>query len=94
MPCLVALIALAAPRLVLFLIALFSNYIGSAFASWVWPVLGFFVAPLTTLAYAWSKHTYGGPRDLGLVVTIVALLIDFGVIGGGSRARRRRQLSG
>ena len=52
MPCLIALIALLSPRLALFFILLFSNMIDRAFDSWVLPVLGFFLLPWTTLAYA------------------------------------------
>jgi len=52
MPCLVALFALISPRLALFFILLFSNWIGRAFdGGWVLPVLGFFLLPWTTLAY-------------------------------------------
>jgi len=52
MPCLVALFALISPRLALFFILLFSNWIGRAFdGGWILPVLGFFLLPRTTLAY-------------------------------------------
>lgn len=91
MPCLVAVLALGAPRFVLLAVAIFSDYIGTAYDSALWPILGFFFAPLTTLAYAWSIHTYGGVEKLGLVAVIIAVLMDFGVVGGGARGRRRRR---
>ena len=57
----------------------------------LWPLLGFFFLPYTTLAYAWAvnsspTHSLHG---LGLVVFIVAILVDVGVIGGGAKAKRR-----
>lgn len=52
MPCLVALLALISPRLALFFILVFSDWISRAFdGGWVLPVLGFFLLPWTTLAF-------------------------------------------
>lgn len=87
--CIVALIALLAPRLAIILLWLFSDYLSTAFGTWLWPLLGFFFLPLTTLAYAWSVHTFGGIQGLGLIAVIVAFLIDIGAIGGGYSGRRR-----
>jgi hypothetical protein len=87
MQCCIVILALGAPRVALFLVWLFSDYIGPAYDGLVLPVLGFVFAPLTTLAYAWSWHTYGGMEDLGTLVVVLALLMDLGVIGGASRKR-------
>jgi hypothetical protein len=59
MPCLVVLLALISPRLALFCVWLFSNILSRAFDSWIVPLIGFFVLPWTTLAYAgmWSAGT-------------------------------------
>lgn len=78
------------PRLVLFLIWLFSTYLQRAYETTIWPVLGFLFLPLTTLAYAWSVNTYGSVKELGLVVVVLAVLFDLGLIGGGGAAGRRR----
>ena len=43
---------LTSPRLVLVLLWLFGNVLSSAFDRWIVPLLGFFVLPWTTLAYA------------------------------------------
>jgi len=88
MQCCILILALGTPRVALFLVWLFSDYLGYAYAGIVLPVLGFFFAPLTTLAYAWSMHTYGGMHGLGAVVVVIALLVDLGVIGGASRRKR------
>ncbi len=51
MPCVLVLIAFFFPRVVIVLLALLTNYMGSAYHSLLWPVLGFFFMPCTTLAY-------------------------------------------
>jgi hypothetical protein len=61
--CIAVLLALISPRLALFFIWLFSNLLSRAFESWYVPLLGFFLLPWTTLAYAvmWSSsnEVYG-----------------------------------
>ncbi|MHB8840871.1 MAG: hypothetical protein ACYC56_03630 [Candidatus Aquicultor sp.] len=87
--CIAALLALITPRLVLLVLWIFTDYISSVFDSFIWPLLGFIFLPLTTLAYAWSIHTYHGVHGLGLLTVIVAFLIDIGAFGGGDYSRRR-----
>jgi hypothetical protein len=89
MPCLVGCIALATPRLAIVLVVLCSDYIGRAYQTTLWPLLGFFFMPLTTLAYAWAINSRGSVAGAHLVVVVVAVLIDLGLIGGSARARRR-----
>ena len=61
-----------------------------AFACWLVPLLGFFLLPWTTLAYAvmWSSSREVSGFEWFLVV--LAFLIDLGAWGGGSRARQKR----
>jgi hypothetical protein len=84
MPCLIGLLALVFPRLAIILVVIFSDYIGRAYDSLLWPLLGFFFMPLTTLAYALAINANGEVSGMYLVVVIVAVLIDLGVIGGGA----------
>ena len=89
MPCILGCIALAFPRLVIILVVIFSDYIGDAYQTTIWPLLGFFFAPLTTLAYAWAWHYGSGSvQGLGLVAVIFAVLIDLGILGGGASHNR------
>lgn len=85
MPCLVALIALAFPRLAIILVVIFSNYIGQAYSTTLWPLLGFFFAPLTTLAYAWAINANGSVSGIYLLAVVIAGLIDLGLIGGSAK---------
>ncbi len=86
----VGCLALAMPRLVIVLVVIFSDYIGHAYQTVVWPFLGFLFLPLTTLAYAWAINTSGSVKGLNLVVVVVAVLLDLGLFGGGGAATRRR----
>jgi len=90
MPCLLGCIALVAPRLTIVLVVIFSDYIGRAYETTLWPLLGFFVMPLTTLAYAWAIHSRGSVAGLHLVVVVIAVLMDLGLVGGSATSRRRR----
>ena len=90
MSCLVALFALAAPRVAIVLVVLFSDYIGTAYETKLWPFLGFFFMPLTTLAYAFAMHSVGGLAGFPLVLFVLAVLIDLGILGGADKERRRR----
>lgn len=90
MGCLLAVLALFMPRLVIVLVFLFSNWLGAAYQTTIWPVLGFFFMPLTTLAYAAAWHMGGGSvSGLGIVIIVIAVLIDLGLMGGSATARQR-----
>src|SRR5215831_16736171 len=90
MPCFVGCLAVFMPRLALVLVWLFSNYLGEAYQTFLWPLLGFFFLPLTTLAYAWAwHHGEGSVSGIGLVVVVLAVLIDLGLLGSGEHSRRR-----
>lgn len=91
MQCLVGCLALVTPRIALFLVFLFSNYLGRAYEGILWPVLGFVFMPLTTLAYAWAVNTNATVTGIYLVVVVVAVLLDLGLVGTGARSRRRRE---
>lgn len=82
------MIAFFLPRLVIALLVVFSDYIGRAMPSVIWPLLGFFFAPYTTLAYAWATNSSGGLQGFPLVVFVLAVLLDIGAIGGASKKRR------
>ncbi|MGH7624502.1 MAG: hypothetical protein ACREOJ_04185 [Gemmatimonadaceae bacterium] len=90
MPCLLALIALAAPRIVILLLWFFSTWFTGLFTALLWPVLGFIFLPTTLLWYTVVLHWFGGQWTLWPVVGIViALLIDLSPTTG----RRRRRVA-
>ena len=90
MSCLLALFALMTPRVVIVLMVVFSDYLGAAYKTTLWPFLGFLFMPMTTLAYAWAMNSGGSVSGGYLVVVVLAVLLDLGLVGGSARSRRRR----
>ena len=87
MPCLIGLIALIAPRLTIIIMVLVSDYIGRAYETVLWPMLGFFFLTTTTIAYAWAINSNGSVSGFPLVVVVIAALIDLGLLGTGASSR-------
>ena len=87
MPCLLTLIALIAPRLVVFLLWFFTTWFTGLFDRPLWPILGFILLPTVLLWWSVVQHWFGGQWTLWPVVgLLVALVIDVSPAGG----RRRR----
>ncbi len=76
MGCFVALFALISPRLALFFILVFSDWVGQAFDGWVLPVLGFFLLPWTTLAYIVMWQLTPGVNGFEWFIVILAFFVD------------------
>ena len=90
MGCLIVLFVLLLPRTIMVVLWLFSSYLSTAYGTWIWPLIGFFVLPTTTLAYAVAQNRYGGVRGIGLVLVILGALVDLGALGGGGRGAGKR----
>jgi hypothetical protein len=88
MCCLFAALALIGPRFVLVLVWIFGDRVDLAFSSWVWPLLGLFFLPWTTLAYvlAWQPGGVSGGWDVLLIALGVAL--DIATYSSRSAAKR------
>jgi hypothetical protein len=86
--CFAALLALISPRLALFFIWIFSDLLGDAFESWWLPLLGFFLLPWTTLAYA-AMWAAGANEVSGFewFIVVLAFFVDLGSYAS-SRAMR------
>lgn len=92
MPCLLIGVSAIFPRIALVLMWLV-GYTATAFVTVLWPLIGFFLAPFTTCAYAIGMNQVGGFQGWTLLLLIVGVLLDFGAYGGtgrgASRYRRR-----
>ena len=86
MGCLLIPLALISPRLAIVAMWLFSDILGRAYDSWLLPVLGFFLLPWTTLAYAgmWAAGTNAVTGFEWFIVGL-AFLVDLASFGGASR---------
>jgi hypothetical protein len=87
MGCLLALVALISPRLALFLLWIFSDILSRAYDSWFIPLLGFFLLPWTTLAYAGFWDWGAGREVTGFewIFVGLAFVIDLGSYVNGRR---------
>lgn len=83
MGCLASILVLATPRFVMVVLWIFTSYLSRAYDGWVVPLLGFFLLPTTTLAYAIAENETRGLKGWGLVLVVIAVLLDLGVWGGG-----------
>ena len=91
MGCLVFLFALISPRLALFFIWIFGSLLERAFDDWILPVLGFFLLPWTTLAYAvmWGAGP-NGVEGFEWFIVVLAFLADLSSYAASGRARNAR----
>lgn len=73
---LVVLLLGISPRLILFILALRSNYLENVFDGFWGPLMGFVFMPWTTLlcAYVWNNGTFEGWKIYALIVCI---FVDF-----------------
>jgi hypothetical protein len=86
MGCLLGCLAFLVPRAML--VALyFQGYLERAYETVIWPLLGFVLMPLTTIAYAYGKNSNGSIEGFYLVLVVLAVLADLGVIGSARNAR-------
>lgn len=89
MPCLIALLMVAFPRVAIVLLWLFTNFFTRAYHSILLLILGFIFLPLTTIVYAWLINAGDPINGVYLVALIVAVIVDLGLLGGGEYHRRR-----
>ena len=90
MGCLVAIIALAVPRVVMFGAYLATDWFARVFATRLWPLLGFLFMPYTTLAYMAAMLNNNRALTGGwLALLIAAVVVDVAHWGGGGRTYRR-----
>jgi hypothetical protein len=76
--CLLILLALVSPRLALFALWLFGDLLSRAFDSWLVPLLGFFLLPWTTLAYAGMWSSSNDVVGFEWFIVVLAFLVDLG----------------
>ena len=77
MGCLFALIALLSPRLAVFLLWAFTNYVDRAFSGgWFLPLLGLVFAPWTTLMYVLVYAPAGPIHVAGWILVGIGVILD------------------
>jgi len=77
MPAFILLVALFIPRVILFLLWLMTTWFVGVFNSALWPLVGFFFLPLTTLWYSVVVKFFGGEWGIVPIIGgVIAVLID------------------
>jgi hypothetical protein len=77
MPCLFAVFALVAPRIVIVLLWLFTQWFTGVFPGMLLPILGFVFLPTTLLWVSAVHHWFGGQWTAGPIIgVVVAVLVD------------------
>ena len=90
MPCLLALLAVAFPRVAIVLLWLFTNFFSGIYQSVIIPILGFIFLPLTLIVYTYLQRIHPGALGTqGLIFVFIAVIIDLGLLGGGAWGRGR-----
>lgn len=89
MPCLLVVLALAFPRVAIVLLWLFTNFFTGVYQGIIIPVLGFLFLPLTLIAYTYFQKSHSVTNTTELIVLFITVVVDLGLVGGGSFRRRR-----
>jgi len=90
MGCLFILIALAVPRVLMFIAFLMTDWFGRAFETRLWPLVGFVFMPYSTLAYMASMlNNHHALTGGWLAFFVAAIIVDVSHWGGGHAYRRK-----
>ena len=84
MGCILTVLALLTPRVAIVLIFLLTDWFQVGFETALWPLLGFFFAPYTVLAWM-AGELHGGVEGGWAVLVLVAVIVDLGHLFGGGR---------
>lgn len=90
MGCLLAVLGAFAPRLVLVILWIFTDYVSRAFDGWILPIIGFLLLPYTTLFYVFAYAPVRGVSGIGWFFVAMGFVIDVVNYTGGQRARSSR----
>ncbi len=87
--CLIVGILAASPRIILFGLWLFTDYLSRIGLPFIWGFIGFLFVPCTTIAYAIAGNSFGGLQGWGTVVFAAGIALD--ILLYTSARRRRRE---
>ena len=89
MPCLLAILIVAFPRIAIVLLYFFTSFFSGVYDTVLLPLLGFLFLPFTLIAYTFLANMHQPHDATFLVVMFIAVIVDLGFIGGGHRVQRR-----
>ncbi len=89
MGCLFIILAFFLPRVLMFFIWIGTDWFKLAFHTMLWPALGFFFMPYTTLVWMMAMLNNGHQMS-GFWIVLLIVGVVFDLSGHGSLTRRRR----
>ena len=92
--CLIVGVLAASPRIILFGLWLFTDYLSRFGMSFIWGFIGFLFVPCTTIAYAIAHNSFGGLQGWGTVIFAAGILLDIMLYSSGKRSKDRRSVVG
>jgi hypothetical protein len=88
MCCFLLLFAVFGPRFAIAAMWLFGDRVDLAFGSWVWPLLGLFFFPWTTLMYLLVWSPVGGVSGGEWIIVGLGVALDVATYGARSARAR------
>jgi len=89
MPCLLAILIVAFPRIAIVLLYFFTSFFSGVYDTVLLPLLGFLFLPFALIVYAFLANMHQPHDTTFLVVMFIAVIVDLGLLGGGHRVQRR-----
>lgn len=80
MPCLLAILVAAFPRIAIILLYLLTNFFHGIYQSLLVPILGFLFLPLTLLVYTYLLRSHTPLGTVQFVILFVAVILDLGLV--------------
>jgi hypothetical protein len=88
MPCLLAILVAAFPRIAIVLLYLLTDFFHGVYHSLLLPILGFIFLPLTLLVYTYLLRLHTPLGTTQFVILFVAVILDLGLLGTSHRLNR------
>jgi hypothetical protein len=88
MPCLLAILVAAFPRIAILLLYFLTDFFHGIYQSLIIPVLGFLFLPLTLLVYTYLLRSHTPLSTTQFVIIFVAVILDLGLLGSSRRWNR------
>ncbi len=87
MPCLLAILIAAFPRVAIVVLYLFTNFFTHVYSTLLIPIVGFVFLPVTLIAYTYLLNAHIPMNVTSLVIIFIAVILDLGLVGGAARRR-------
>jgi len=87
MPCLLAILVVAFPRIAVVLLYFLTNFFHGVYHSLVVPIVGFLFMPLTLLVYTYFLRSHTPLGTTQFVILFVSVILDLGLLGHFGRRR-------